>query len=380
MNHSHKIKTALSLLAMFVVTRAVLIFVGVTSISHLPITLGTEYKRLNTTYLLDMWYRWDAGFYTSIATHGYQWFNTQEPKADIAFLPLYPLTIRSMNFVSGCSEATCTVITGLIVSNAALLGSVYLLYNLIIEHTKDKIAYRAVWLLLLTPNSIFLSGIYTEALFLFLSLLVFWALKKEKFFVAVFAASFACITRTVGLSLCLPLLVTAWKQPMRQRKIRLVSAHIPLLVFGGYLAFTGFMTNDWLAYFHANAQIWERPLIHAPWELITIYFSGESVSLWGWKLSWIDLIFTITYVFLAFTVWIKYHDLGFFGFALFATLIPIASGTLVAMPRYGAVIFPYYMVIAEWADRKWQQFIVFALSILLMILFTTRFVTWHWIA
>ena len=50
------------------------------------------------------------------------------------------------------------------------------------------------------------------------------------------------------------------------------------------------------------------------------------------------------------------------------------------MPRYGMVIFPFYVLIAAWASRRWQQALVYGLSLALLLLFTTRFVTWHWIA
>jgi hypothetical protein len=49
-----------------------------------------------------------------------------------------------------------------------------LLYDIAKRHTSEKTAMRAVLLLLIAPNMIFLSGVYTEALFLLLCLLTFW--------------------------------------------------------------------------------------------------------------------------------------------------------------------------------------------------------------
>ncbi len=67
-------------------------------------------------------------------------------------------------------------------------------------------------------------------------------------------------------------------------------------------------------------------------------------------------------------------------FALVALLIPIASGTLIGMPRFGAVIFPFYILLGAWADRWYKQAILYAGSAALALLFVARFVTWRWIA
>jgi hypothetical protein len=50
------------------------------------------------------------------------------------------------------------------------------------------------------------------------------------------------------------------------------------------------------------------------------------------------------------------------------------------MPRFGAVIFPFYILIAGRSDRLWKQVIVYSASAALALLFITRFVTWRWIA
>ncbi|MGC8947639.1 MAG: hypothetical protein ACP5N6_16005, partial [Anaerolineae bacterium] len=70
---TNKVKPAVFLLLMFLLTRITLVVVGVASIAYLPMITGEEYRHIDTGPVLDMWYRWDAGFYTSIALYGYQW-------------------------------------------------------------------------------------------------------------------------------------------------------------------------------------------------------------------------------------------------------------------------------------------------------------------
>lgn len=373
-----KVKIVAIFLIAFFLTRITLIGLGIASMAYLPMVTGEEYKHLDASPVLDMWYRWDAGFYTTIALYGYDWITHHQPSADIAFLPLYPLSIRSANYVLDCSEYNCAVVNGLIISNVALLVALFLLFYLTKYYESNKVAYRSAWLLMLSPISIFLSGVYTEALFLCLSLFVFFALSKKQLYLAIIATSLACITRPVGLALYLPLLIYTWRQTGQLRTKQLIMAHIPIVVFGIYILFAGLASGDWLAYFNANYQVWNRPVSGMPWRVFLRYFGDEDVTFWGWQLSWLDLIFTMLYLFLAIVT--LRRNVLFGTFALGAILIPIASSTLVAMPRYGAIVFPFYIVVAQWADRTWKQVLLYSMSVLLLVAFTARFVTWHWIA
>jgi hypothetical protein len=50
------------------------------------------------------------------------------------------------------------------------------------------------------------------------------------------------------------------------------------------------------------------------------------------------------------------------------------------MPRYGAVLFPFYIVLALAANRRWLAFIIYTIAIGLALLMLARFVTWRWVA
>src|SRR5437899_6843695 len=76
------------ILALFVCTRLVLIGIGITAMTSLPSVTGSEYRHLQTTPAVDMWYRWDAGFYLAIARYGYSWVAKRQITPDMVFLPL----------------------------------------------------------------------------------------------------------------------------------------------------------------------------------------------------------------------------------------------------------------------------------------------------
>ncbi len=374
----------LLLCAAFALTRVLIVVIGVLSMSYLDSTQGEEYTHLlDGGPALDMWYRWDAGFYATIAIEGYDWVNEGQPTGDMAFFPLYPMLIHAVSGLTptGCALSpylsTCATLGGLLVSNVALFAATVVLFDLVRRRFDRATAWRAALLLLVSPISIFLSGVYTEALFLLLTLLTFWLIARRWFLVAILVATLACLTRSVGVALYPALIYIAWQSPPNQRILRLLLAQIPLLIFAVYIFGAGLSVGDPFAYFGAYEQVWGRTAGN-PVQAFTVYFSGVDVALFGWHPAWLDLILTLVFLALAALVWRKDRAWGLF--ALFALLIPIASGTLSAMPRYGAVIFPLYIVLALYARQIWSALVIYGTSIGLMLLTISRFVTWKWIA
>ncbi len=160
---------------------------------------------------------------------------------------------------------------------------------------------------------------------------------------------------------------------------RLALALVPALIFAAYILLAGVTVGDPLAFFKTYDTTWGRAA-GTPIQAFTVYFSGVDVTWFGWRVSWIDLILTLFYLGLAIVLLIRERTRVWGLFALFALLIPIASGTLIGMPRYGAVIFAFYVLLGGWADRWYKQVIVYGASVALALLFVARFVTWRWIA
>jgi hypothetical protein len=383
----------LLVLLLFALTRAALVGIGTVANVALPANEGEEFKHLlDGGPALDMWYRWDAGFYATIATDGYKWFNERRPDGDMAFLPLYPTMVRGVMALSGCGFSpylsTCATFAGVIVSNAALLAACFVLYALASRHVGQAGALAAVALLLIAPNAIFLSGVYTESLFLLLVLLTFYALDRGAFAWAMFFACLAALTRSVGIALVPALLWAAWAATTGATGERLqalltswrtYAAFVPALAFASYVLFAGGWVGQPLAYFSSYEIVWERALGSAPWDTLLRYFVDGDVSLWGYDPAWIDLIAFVVGVALA--VWAWRHNRAWGIFAFGALLLPFLSGTLIAMPRFLAVVFPLYILLGAWVMRSlWRLGAVSFASIGLAVLFAVRFVTWRWIA
>lgn len=372
------------LLTAFLITRIMIVIIGVMTMAYLPSTEGEEYTHLiDAPPALDMWYRWDAGFYTTIATYGYDWVNDRQPSGDMAFFPIYPALVHVASGLTsdGCAFSdywsTCTTIGGLIVSNLALFGALLLIFHLTHKRFDKRTAWRASALLLLSPISIFLSGVYTESLFLLLTLAVFVLIVHDRYKLAVLVGMLACLTRPVGIALYPALLWLAWRSRAEQRMKRLLFVQLLPITFLGYILGIGLSVGDPFAYFQAYEMVWGRTA-GSFIDGFMIYLTSDSIALWGWHPAWIDLAFTLGL--LALSVLIARRDLAWGLFMATALVIPISSGTLNAMPRYGLVIFTVYITIATFANKLWQQILIYSGSIGLMVLMIMQFVRWKWIA
>src|SRR3989338_10037207 len=83
-------------LSIFVVSRLLILFIGY--LSSLVIIKGEFYNRpVIPRSLLDLFYRWDSGWYISIVKQGYSYIVGRESSA--AFFPLFPLVVKALTCV-----------------------------------------------------------------------------------------------------------------------------------------------------------------------------------------------------------------------------------------------------------------------------------------
>jgi len=134
--------------------------------------------------------RWDSFHYLEIINNGYSY-------PHMAFFPLYPLLVKFTNFF-----VVDIIWSGLMVSWISLFLAIFFLFKLIVLKLKDKnIAYLSIIFLLIFPFAIFYSTIYTEALFLFLTVAAFYFSEKRNWLLVGLFACLASATRIFGILL-----------------------------------------------------------------------------------------------------------------------------------------------------------------------------------
>ncbi len=90
------------------------------------------------------------------------------------FFPLYPLLMRW----GGAALGGHPLLAGLIVSLAAFAGALVLLYRLARLELGEDYAWRVVLLISTFPYALYFSAVYTESLFLLLSVGAFYAMRR----------------------------------------------------------------------------------------------------------------------------------------------------------------------------------------------------------
>jgi hypothetical protein len=160
--------------------------------------------------LFGSWAHWDGVWFVRIAADGYK----AHPHSE-AFFPLYPLLVRAV--AAGVGDY---VVAGLVVSLACYAGAMVVLFKLARAELGPRVALWSVALVSVFPTALFFQAVYSEALFLLLTLLAFWWARDRRWALAGLAGLLAALTRSSGLLLVIPLAAFWWEQ-RRGRPLRL---------------------------------------------------------------------------------------------------------------------------------------------------------------
>jgi hypothetical protein len=357
--------------------------------------------------------RWDSVWYLAIAHGGYD----HEP-ARTAFFPLYPLVLRGVGVVIGSD-----LLAGVLVSMVAFAVSLVLLYRLVALELDDEVARIAVMLIAFCPMAYFFSAVYSESLFLALSLGCIWQARMGRWAVAGVLGALAAAERNSGIALCVPIALLFLYGPRADlgpailpaaasRLRRLLPRYRPtlslawvLLVPAGlavYVLALALATGDGLAPFHAE-QVWFRHYAGpfggvwdgavAAWDGLRqvlhgppppIYFTkaggnpmvvaGQNLMLFGFLVAGA----------VALVGAFRRLPVAYGAYALAALVLPLSYPVgpqpLISLPRYEVVLFPLFIWSAWWLRRRSLSTAAVAALAVLLGLFTAEFATWRFVA
>lgn len=373
-------------LLVFIVTR-----LGVMLVAYLAVPLLLDatspppyHLRGTENILLDVFAsRWDTGFYISVVEEGYKYQGV--PLPSVAFFPLLPLLMKGLTPLVGDAA-----LAGIVVSNVALLLTAVFFYRLVAENWTQQVADRAVWYLLIFPLSFYGSAIYTESLFMLMSIAAYYFARRGQWWYSIPFAIAATLCRLVGLIVVPLLLLEWWRQWQTGKNGERPSFWTVLAPLSAPLGTAGYMAYLWAKFedpfaFATASAAWGR-VPQSPYATMAQLLQRPSQ---GWLNAfvtgqihfdnWLDFTFVLVFLTLGIVLLYKarYAEAAF---VLLGVLIPFSSGLLMSQRRYMWVLFPAFVLLAEWGEHPWIDKLVTAVSLPLLALFTALYANGYWVA
>ena len=364
--------------------------------------------------------RWDSVWYLAIARDGY--LDPGNPvqaghHAKAAFYPLYPLLMRAGGWIVGSQ-----LVAGVLLSLACFLVALVLLHRLAEIELGPRDARGTLLLVAFFPTAFFFSAVYTESLFLLLSVGAVLAARQGRWAWAGLAGGLAAITRNSGVLLLVPVALLflygpradrpdPGPVPVADRWGRLRPRH-PLtrealwlllvpLGLAGYLAYAAAALGDAFAPFHAQ-ELWLRhfvPLgaltdgVRAAWlglrQLVhgsptPVYFAESAGDPFVTAGNSLMLLGFLAFALVALAGALRRLPFAYGAYAAVALLLtlsyPVDAQPLMSLPRYVLTLFPLQMWLARWSGERGRTDRAVAVGAVLLGLLTAQFARWGFVA
>lgn len=293
---------------------------------------------------LNMWIRWDAGWYQAIAEHGYNFSTTVQSAA--AYFPLYPMAMHAV-----MALGVNVFIAGIVVTAACGAGGFALFWLWAKERTDPHTADAATLLFLLWPFSFFLYGaVYSDALFIALAIGAFLCLERGALLPSVLLGMLATATRPVGPALVLGLFVRRLELQSRTGAALSAKDFAPLLCGAGILAYMAFLYakfGDPLAFLKAQGAWRQEPGWASLFKLPLLERVMRKGSYSDLPLPALHFAMTLLFLVLAGRT-ASLLGVGYAVYVVAVLAIPLAvSRDFIGLGRYCLSAFPSFVVLAD---------------------------------
>lgn len=374
------------ILILFIIWRLVLIFVGIFAVSNVPLGnkdrfLGGGPQNYQMKPEFYSWANFDGEHYLSISIHGYKFLEQ-------AFFPVYPMLISFFTnpfSTDAFSSLFYSTFAGLLISNIAFFFALVFLWELIRIDYSAKIAYLTVILLLVFPTSFYFGALYSESLFLLLSVLSFYFARKNKWFLASIFGFLSSATRIFGLLLLPALLFEVHQQKARFSKTFWIFL-IPLGL-GVYMLYQYLTVGDPFAFYRLQKIVGEQhqsgltllPQVYFRYlkMLLTVDMTNPI-----YQTVVLEFVIGIVFFLLPIYGYFKKIRLSYLFYALAAFLSPTIQGSFSSVPRYVIVFFPSFIVLALLLNKlpKFIQLAILCISFAALFIETILFLRGYWVA
>jgi hypothetical protein len=330
--------------------------------------------------------RWDSGWYVGIAESGYQAPPAQAgQKTNHAFLPLYPLLMRGVAIATGLETSRA----GGLVSALALLFAAGLFARWVSGWFGEERVRPALLVFFLLPTSFFFAAVYTESLFVCLSLAAILAAEGRRDVPAAVAGLLAGLTRVSGLVLAPYLCLSSWRarrsageRPARALLHALFVGASPLVGFGLLCLYFRERFGDAFLFVRAQHNWAKEPktVFDGPRLILRTIAHDVTTGRIFQKspAQTMEGVLLILFLFLAFLLARR----RLFPEAVYVFLtvaIVFSSGTLESGGRYVLPAFPAFAVLGGLAGRPSVFRVFLVLCAVTQAVYVWLFVHWFWV-
>jgi len=311
---------------------------------------------------------WDTQGYLMISEYGY---GVEQPLA--AYFPLWPFCVRLFSYLTGGDH----LLAGTILANLMSIFGLLALYELILLNKDQGVADRTLLLMLAFPGALFFLFPYTEALFLLVSVMLFYHMSKGNYWIAGIFGFFAALARPVGILLAIPLALHI----LKKRKFpALVSIAFPMAGYLVYLLILKVSTGDAFSGFAAQKLFISQASVLRIFDIPGFLQALASPELLhGFSGSVIDRVWFVLLCISLPLIWKMNTD--WFFYSLLVGFIPAMSNQFVSFTRYSLVIFPLFIAVAQVFSTermtRWFNLLLFTLFGI-QIIFLVLHINFYW--
>jgi hypothetical protein len=326
----------------------------------------TDYLRALCVY--------DCNAYERLALYGYEGRPSGFDKGDAnnwAFFPFYSIMVWAINRVTGLSMLVGgSILTSLLTVWAAIVS--WPLFD-----KKFRPYFLFCFFLFLGPFSYYFSTLYTEALFILLTVAGFVLLKQRDYITAGVTGALLSATRSTGLLFAAAILIAAFQNHLKdggsvgsffrtlwkRTDLLLAVALVPvgICIFAVYL---WFHSGDALAFVHIQ-RAWGRAFadpFHTLWLTLKLQFDNKNYTTISSDLAF-GLAAIAGIVLSAVMAWKGKWDWAIF--SLFGVLLPLSTNAY-SMLRFVVGLAPVLITAALLLGRwKWLFYLLLPAMLIL---------------
>jgi Gpi18-like mannosyltransferase len=304
-----------------------------------------------TEGFLQMWTRWDAIHFTSIAEFGYRGPNSGTYST--AFFPLFPLLERA-----GSAFGLSTAAAGMVVSAVSGVVACAYLYRLAEEDIGEGAGRRAALYLNLFPTAVFLMAPYSEGLFLAGAIPAFYYARRSRWLAAGIPAAVAVGARVAGIFLLAGLVVEFIRKRdfsmdnMLNAMTAVLLGGLPILAYGVFLARA---TGNPFHFLESQRVGWGRAFVGPVASFTNTWNTWNSSYFTNWMFAWrLEIVAAI--IGLAIILWaLLKREWGYAAYMGLGLGALITSSWYYSIPRMLLTWFPFALFLAALTARDHRR-------------------------